>query len=545
MPRPVARWFLNGSRKVVILFWKGCILNTGNAWRNSLVVGLLALLVLLAGSLCLRQHEFAQPKGAQDMEATYHVLLTVTAMNENPLPSHWYLPIISLAGEQNKHIPWGATIATKAGDYVYTSFTPPGFLAPYFFFKVVGWQPTPTHLVYFNFLLGSASVAILFFLLAALLRFNGYAPRPAVCAAVLGCTVAIFSREALQSQGLVYWNQCLYQLILVVSFWLLFHCVTAGQEKQRKLCSILLVIAAFLGPWTEWTGYVFNAGAIVLLWRHESAQLRKLARYLLWATVIAGLLTLLHYGLLAGFLPAMKAFVKRFLSRSTASGSLVELLQGYGLSYGVFLLLVFLAPALAYFRKDSSAAAHEKSLTLACFVVACIPVFENIVMLQHASQFSYDRLKFVFPAAMILAFTYVRLPKWPRLAFVALVLVACVHGYKSYRADMNTYAPWADADAANIQLAKQIGGKLDLNCAVLSTNMAVRGYADLLFHRGIFEHKTVADSVPLMASRHACAAVFLDGTELFPDLPRYTSATLTFKDGSTQVLRVLPANKPG
>jgi len=61
-------------------------------------------------SLNLRQN---WETGAQNLEVTYHVLLTVTALNEDPVKNYWYLPTVSLGRELDKHIPWGATVPTK------------------------------------------------------------------------------------------------------------------------------------------------------------------------------------------------------------------------------------------------------------------------------------------------------------------------------------------------------------------------------------------------------------------------------------------------
>jgi len=141
------------------------------------------------------------------------VLLTVTALNENHRESHWYLPTISL--RNGKFISWGATVPNKNGDYIYTSFTPPGFLAPYFYFNSFNIEPTLKNLAYFNFFLSSLSALVLFSLLVSLLKFNGYNLQSSVNAALFGSSIAIFSREALQSHGMTYWSQSLYQPMLI------------------------------------------------------------------------------------------------------------------------------------------------------------------------------------------------------------------------------------------------------------------------------------------------------------------------------------------
>jgi len=119
-----------------MMCWRSLMLrNFNNTLRRPFFWSVFTLILLLIFSLSLRQQDFKRVTGAQNLEATYHVLLTVTALDESSAANHWYLPTVSLGGETNKHIPWGVTVPTKTGDYIYTSFTPPGFLAPIFCLK--------------------------------------------------------------------------------------------------------------------------------------------------------------------------------------------------------------------------------------------------------------------------------------------------------------------------------------------------------------------------------------------------------------------------
>jgi len=117
-------------------------------------LGIVAVCILLAISLLFRLHDFEKVTGSQNLEASYHVLITLNALNESDVTHHWYLPTISLGEEKDKHIAWGATIPTRTGDYVYTSFTPYGFLAPYFALKISGQNISLESLAFFNFVLG-------------------------------------------------------------------------------------------------------------------------------------------------------------------------------------------------------------------------------------------------------------------------------------------------------------------------------------------------------------------------------------------------------
>ncbi|MBC7490141.1 MAG: hypothetical protein H7240_09515 [Glaciimonas sp.] len=397
-------------------------------------------------SFSLRQQDFERITGAPNLEATYHVLLTVTALKESPAENHWYLPTVSLGGEQDKDITWGATVPTKTHDYIYTSFPPLGFLAPYFWFKAFDLEPSVTNLAHFNFFPGGLSAFALYILLVSLLKFNGYSPWTSVGGALVGSTIGIFSREALLSHGLIYWAQSLYQPILILSLYLLFRWLTKETKEIRSLYTLAIVGAAFVGPLIDLTGYIFNAGLIFLLWFNGRSSIysRVLAMQIFTVTTIAGILTIMHFGLAVGFRPAINAFIGRFVERNTSQVRIFELIQGYGLSYGLFALTIFLILALAYFgnRQQATgnrqqATGNRQQATLFIFVAACMPLLENIVMLQHATQFSFDRLKFIVPASLILAFLFSQFKTDGQVVLLVLILISSFHGYKSYKADMS------------------------------------------------------------------------------------------------------------
>jgi hypothetical protein len=506
-----------------------------------ILLGFVALALMLAISFDLRQQDFKPGVGAQNLEATYHALLTINALNESPATNHWYLPTVTLGRDGDKGIPWGATVPTETGDYIYTSFTPLGFLAPYAAFNILNVQPSVKNLARFNFVLGCTVSVVLFILLWHVLNFIGYRPWVSVGGALIGVAIGIFSREALQSHGIIYWSQSLYQLSLVACLWFVFKylSIDGDQSKNQTKYALAIVVAAFVGALTEWTGYIFNFGLAYLFWVGVGGMGRSksLSIWLLLATTLVGFVTLIHYGLALGFKPAMAAFLGRFLARNTSSGNLVGLIQGYGLSFGLFLIVLMIALSIYYFANSRQQTADSRQQTLFfIFTAASMPLLENIVMLQHATQFSFDRLKFIFPAALILAVSFCRQNiKW-RVFLGVLVILSCVQGYISYKDDLRVYSTWRDIDARNNKLAIKIASNVDITCTVFLSNLGVRGYSNDLFRRGIYEAKSPQESTALMAARNGCAAVYLEGVWAFPDLPRYTKATITYKNGSTQAI---------
>ncbi|QJP16547.1 hypothetical protein G3545_24670 [Starkeya sp. ORNL1] len=499
------------------------------------LAGLVVLALLWSLTVQLRRDQFDATVGAQNLEATYHALLTVTALGESPPSHHWLLPTVSLGRPGDKGIPWGGTIPTATGDYVYTSFQPAGFLAPYLTFKLLGIAPSVENLALFSASVGLVSSLLLFALLYRLLVYAGRDPWLAATAAAAGCIIGLFSREALQSFGVIYWVHELYQPVLIVSLYACFRYLKA--EPAGTCGAWFVILMAFVGPMVEWTAYVFNAGLVLLLWFavDERTASRRLAIRIVVATMLAGLITVLHFSLAAGLLPTLMAFARRFFNRSAmASGQAGNPFAEYALSYGLFLVVIaaLLLVLLLWHRTHRPIAKRERVLLLV-FALAAIPLAENLLLLQHAMQFSFDRLKFIIPSAFIIAFGFAAARFWLRAAIALGLVVASMQGYRAYRHDIDARSAWIAADTANRALAGEVARVIDPGCAVLVSSLKVRGYANLLFHRGIHEQLSLTDLPGLIEVSRGCGGVFLDGEEAFVDLPRYTSATIIRADGTT------------
>ena len=501
------------------------------------LIGSLILVLLLTVSFVLRVPDFKSEPGIQNLEATYHVIWTATALNESPSENHLYLPTVTLGVDANKQITWGNSLPTKTGEYVYTSFTPAGFIAPYSWFKVFSLTPSIQNLAYFNTFIGSIGALALFYFLLSLLRFNGHTPAISSMGALIGCMIGIFSHEALRSTGLVYWSQSLYQPIFVLSLYFIFKWLTSSTPQIQRKFAGWVILTAFLGPMVEWTGYIFNLGFIVLLLLNRlNTRSVYLAMQILGTTIVAGVLTVLHYSLAVGFMPTIVTFLARFSDRGTSFGTFPDLLQAYGHSYGIFIVVIMVIMVLAYFRNLPQAINHQTRITAYILILACIPVLENFLLLQHAIQFSFDRLKFAIPSAIIISFAFAHLKNKGRVVLLAVVIAASVHGYQSYRNDLKTYVSWREIDSKNKVLVSEIKKKVNWECTIFATNTHVRGYANLLLHRGIYELHTLKSSSKLQSQHKSCALVYLEATLPFTDLPEYRKAVISFNTGNTEVI---------
>lgn len=506
------------------------------------LTGALLVIIMWAGSVMIRQQDYASGTGSRNLEASYHTLLTVTALNERPSGSRQWLPIVSLGGTASKSIPLGDTVPTGHGNYVYTSFTPPGFIAPYLWFKMLHLAPTTQHLAYFNSVLGLADNLLIFMLVYRLLTITGARKINAVGSAVIASVVVIFSREALTSTGLIYWSQSLYEPILVLSIYVfLQHLASPRSDGIHRTGLIGLVL---LGALTEWTGYLSGIGLIILLRQTKTTDNRILANYLVGSLVLSALTTTIWYAASIGLIPTLLAFSRRFLLRSTLGGSFADLMTGYVLSYGLFLPLLVgifihrssLFSCLNYVRFRPLVAEPAGKIVRLTLIAACFPLLENLLMLEHASQFSYDRLKFTVPSAMIIGLVFSKSGSTAKIVLVVTLYFAAVNGIMAYKIDNYAYKEWFAVNAVNIKVAESVLKLPEAPCAVYSSNSGVRGYETLLFHHGIYENKAASDADSLIAKRAACADIFIETHSVFTDMPAIDKIVIIRPDKSQQFI---------
>ena len=124
----------------------------------------LAVALLVAASALVRAPR--EEVGYRNEDATWHVLLTVTAYDETPKSQHLFLPIVSLGGQADKGIPWGGTIPDAQGNYYYTSFSPAAFFVAWAFIRLFGLPVSEGSLYLLNSVLLAISALVLVWLLS-------------------------------------------------------------------------------------------------------------------------------------------------------------------------------------------------------------------------------------------------------------------------------------------------------------------------------------------------------------------------------------------
>jgi hypothetical protein len=488
------------------------------------------------------------------MEAPHHALLTIRALAERPVRDHWLLPTVTLGGDANRWVPWGNALPTPRGAMVYTSFPPAGFLVPFAAFSALGVPPSLQALAWFNVGLGFVSTLLLYGLLIRVLTLAGHAPRPATLAATFGTLVAVFSREALHATGVAYWSQALYQPVLLLSVHVALGPVAFARPWRRRdvlaLCALV-----FIGTLIEWTGAVFAAGLTALLWLRPASHGRRIAIAVGVSSVAALAATAAHFVAALGARPLLTVAAFRWRDRRTGADleQWLALLQGYWLSFGLFLAIAAVAVVWhLYIRTRATgrrASTPWRSLSLPSHplalvaVLALLPLAENLLLAQHAGEFTFDRYKATLPLALCIAFAFVRASSLGRPLLGALLLVASADGIRAYTDNLRDHRRWREVDLANREIARRVR-ELSTDCTTLVSNVAVRGYPVLLFSRNLHETHRPDTLFGVGGPARRCPVILVTGDEAQKDMPHFTAIWMADANGAMQLVHGTAEPRP-
>jgi hypothetical protein len=288
---------------------------------------------------------------------------------------------------------------------------------------------------------------------------------------------------------------------------------------------------AFFGAWTEWTGFITNFGiALVLIfWPKKSGtpESRSLALGVIIGTIAAGITILVHLLLSLPVASVIEALARRAKARSSI-GAEFEYLEQLALSFGPFIVVALFMPLWRFWNSgDKPGICHVSGRTprdlKALIVVSAIPCFENLLLLQHATEFSFDRLKVAVPISLTIAYSMARirgsLGQW---LMAASIVVASVVSIKTYLREKSELSFWSQVHSSNLTIKDRVSDVIDLSNARILTNGPVRGYLNLLFNRSISEK---ADFESLREDRKS-PWVFIEADSSLTDLPEISSITI-------------------
>ncbi|KPF80040.1 hypothetical protein IP78_07955 [Brevundimonas sp. AAP58] len=481
-------------------------------------------------------------------------------MVESSAASHHLLPTVTLAPIPGNDISWGATQPTAGGSYIYASFPPLAFwlATPVARLGAHSLDLLPLSLLNSLFGLGAA------LMLAALARRLYLDNRAITVGAedqasldwlvfLVATVTTLFLCESLQSHGNVYWPQSPAQIVFIVGAWFGYRALK-GPASRATTIGLMTCCAVY--PMLEWSGYVFNIGialalAFSVLKQSDTSITQAFSRsarrsaltavkgpplQIAGVTMVVGLATILHLVTAVGLEDAIKALLMRAAARSVTL-DIAALPFGYWTSLGLLLPFGLIAALIVVRLK------HDRSTlpSILLLFVCAFPLLENVVMLQHASQFSFDRLKLAVP--LVLALAWVASTASPRrVALGAPVIGAAIIASNLFHYGDRLAAgqPWVEADRANRLSIAPFASMLVDPCVVVGSTSNVRGYLNLLVGRDIYEFVDAQTLSAKARSRGACGAVLIQTTNISPDLPRITAITRISGPGAPPPPRLRP-----
>ncbi len=352
-----------------------------------------ALTLLLGTFLTTVAVRLAHPASAthENSDATYHALLTATALREQPIRTHFLLPTVTLGHEPQDVLPWGSTVRTVGDAYVYTSFTSAAFVVLSAFQALLPGLSPLNALLLLGLLIHAASAFLLYL---TVLKLHQGSRWPAVAASLAYLTFP----ETLVSHGHVYWAHSLFQPLY---HGVLLQCVRIWSVPSARLRShFFLGVLVFVSAWVEWSGFILALGVslcgLAHTWTQRGDYRQKLLAGLpLLSVGLAGVSIISHF--VVGI--SAPELLARLQERSShRSGSLRDLFDFGPLYWGSlrWFLPVAAVGAFGLLRRNTS-----DGLRRSVAFVAALLLLEHCLLVNHARIYHFDRLKGATLAALL------------------------------------------------------------------------------------------------------------------------------------------------
>ena len=445
-------------------------------------------------------------------DATWHSLLTLKAYDETPIREHKFLPIVSLGDLRDKYISWGATIPDDKGNYYYTSFSPMGYMLPFFFIKFFHLEFSELSLYIFNTLLLMVSCIVIYMLMAELYseKTNYHI--------LMGVIVAyILAPETMHGMGIVYWSQSLMQVFLPLQ--LLFYIKYIKYNRKEYLG--LLLFMCVINPYTEWSGYVANGGIFLaeIIRNKEEKGFLKIRNliYIGVATILSFSVFCMHYIAVTDAGVFFNALKSRFGARNiTTDVSLKYLFAGYGESYLALIIIsfIFLFIFICKYKREGEIKELIPQTVYLSLFVCFFTLLENFIMKAHAVSYSYDRMKLALPLMIISYITIVNIMAGfsQRIKVFCVIIIGMVVWIPAMLyVDGDKYYWEIDYQCANDKLFGYINENYD--DSVVGLNSAVRGYINMSMGRGVYEGIRDLGQLTSAAENSNCRYMVLLKTE--------------------------------
>lgn len=495
----------------------------GMNFRKAKTIGLSIILAMVFAVSLVKFHNVQNGSGIENIEASYHSLLIAKSLSERSISEHHLLPIITLGGDVNENIPWGAAVPDHQGGYIYTSFPTFGFLAPTIFINIFDLDYSIKILTIFNTII--LIITTLVFYLFLIKSFNAKEPKDYILIS-LSFAPLILSRESIASNGMLYWPQSLSQLIIAILFLAFFY-----RLKNKTSTSLLVILFSFyLFAMTEWTGFVL--GGLASIYFLVSKKNRDATLSLGISTALFGaLLTFaVQLYLTLDLRSFISASITRFTVRSGGNADFLALFYGYYESFSLFILFL---PVYIFLKV--SRRLHSTNIINFALMSCAFLIVENIILAQHATSYTFDRLKLAFLLSIVFCELILKSKKAIKhIAFVILVAASALSFY-SYKNDINKFSDWNDIQLKNIEIANKTKNTEGFNCARLFNNTRVRAYLNILFERSVNEY-TPGNSELASFKNENCPVIMINGDIPYKDLQRITSVEVFRKGIKTETI---------
>lgn len=504
-------------------------------------------------SIIIRLAKFDSQQNVANLDASYHVLSTVKAMMVNPISIHKFLPIVTYGEIYDKYIPWGATVPDNQGNYFYTSFPVIGFIVPYIYFKITSFPLSLKNLMIFNFIIHFIATLLLCKFLQLSLKITNISRQLQNLILVMGAATYIFTYEALYSHGIVYWGHSLFQVIWLIQLIFLVDLLYKQTEiKKWKTC--LFLVVCILIPLTEWTGYLVNGSIFVVLLLKP--KYRRLSLGVFFATIVSGFLHIGHFLLAINSQYLFNSLKSRFFGRSSVNSDTnsmsslgLKLLHGYWESFGMLFILLLLVVAsfliIKYKKRNDNN--NLNLIFIDILFVLCFPLLENIIMIQHAVEYNYDRLKMIIPIIFVISVLIPMFNKNLRqilFFFWVIAIVSNVWAFYNIERESiyfnhkeSNIQKYIDSDQELIKLVQE-RTKPD---AVYSINGGVRGWVNLTLNRSVYERVVdLSQLKTLVQQRKVTQGVWLIGDDLGNQIFEWKTALIY--DANTDSKKYITTN---
>lgn len=476
--------------------------------RRGFLFGLLIISAMIIISSSIKYIDVSKNEAIENIEASYHSLLIAKSLNEGSISEHHLLPVVTQGGDVNKGIPWGASVRDKSGSYIYTSFPSLGFLIPATFIKALGLNYSVMSILFLNILIMTSSALLFFVTLLNVFKPQNHTQAILIA---LACSPLILSRESLASTGLLYWPQSLSQLFIAAFAFSICKIIVSNKSSWVMASGFSLYFLCM----TEWTGYVIGGLSAIYFLVSKKRRDVSLAFAMLASIFLAAITFSIQLYMTLDLGEFISASITRFSVRSGGDADFRALFAGYYQSYGLFLIVIPVFIASKLMNKGI-----RNDLANLMVILLAFSLIENIILAQHATSYTFDRLKLSFVISIMMCQTFlVSKGKW-LFAPVTLTIISCILSFATYRSDVSQFRSWKDVQTANIAIASKALAVEGYDCASIYNSTRVRAYLNLIMGRSVWERLPTENE---KNAKGECPIIVINGDIPFKDLQRITS----------------------